>query len=143
MSERDDLFSLSRCCFYISSFVVETRWLVLFVRTRSRFSELVQSAIIFFCGVRVACVCGCVLFARKLKKGPQQRKTIQVTQVIKRGKRGCRKGQRAKGIILQKKERERGNASSALFFLAKNTLNNERNKRSGWFCFFAQLANVE
>ena len=83
--------------------MVETRWLVLFVRTRSRFSELVQSAIIFFCGVRVACVCGCVLFARKLKKGPQQRKTIQVTQVIKRGKRGCRKLAKGKGHTTKKK----------------------------------------
>jgi hypothetical protein len=94
----------------------------------------------------VVCVsraCGLCSFCEKIKKGPQQRKTIQVTQVIKRGKRGCRKGQRAKGKVLQKKERERGNASSALFFLAKNTLNNERNKRSGWFCFFAQPSNVE
>jgi len=106
--ERDDLFSLSRCCFYISSFVVETRWLVLFVRTRSRFSELVQSAIIFFCGVRVACVWLCVLFARKLKK--DQRPAQNHPSHTSHKKREKRLPQRAKGkgqSTTKKRERER------------------------------------
>lgn len=93
----------------------------------------------------VVCVsraCGCVLFARKLKKDPQ-RKTIQVTSHKKREKRLPQKKGKGQRAYHKKKERERGNASSALFFLAKNTLNNERNKRSGWFCFFAQPSNVE
>ena len=71
--QRDDLFSLSRYSFSISSFVMVMRWSVLYVYP-SRFSELLCAQLLFFvCVVRVAvCVAAFCSFFAKSKK---ERKT--------------------------------------------------------------------
>ena len=83
--QRDDLFSLSRYSFSISSFVMVMRWSVLYVYP-SRFSELLCAQLLFFvCVVRVAvCVAAFCSFFAKAKRSEKPR------HKGKRGQQSCK-----------------------------------------------------